>query len=165
MNVEGAVLRNLDIIKQYVKTTGSPDPGDLHLDVCQTDVSWQQGAVTAENLKVECPGIFKLTGTVSVAKDKTLSGELRLGITDAYLKWLPRAKKEIFTDNEKGYHTTTITLSGTMGAPHQDLSSRVMKEISKSPGTVVKMFFNFALGRLSEGRTSPKALSDACDCR
>jgi hypothetical protein len=142
IDMAGLVLHELAIIRQYVKTTGCPDPGDLHLQVCQSDLRWQQGAIIVENLKVECPGVFKLSGTVNIAKDKALTGELRLGMADAYIKWLPHAKKEIFTDAEGGYNTTTIHLSGTMAKPHQDLSVRVLKQVEDSPATAVRLFFN-----------------------
>jgi hypothetical protein len=142
VDLAGLVIHELPLLKQYVKTTGSPDPGDLHLQVCRSDLRWEQGAIIAENLKVECPGVFKLSGTVTIAKDKTLSGELHLGLTDTYIKWLPRAKKTIFTEKDGAYFTTTIHVSGTTAKPHQDLSARVLKQISESPTTAVKLFFN-----------------------
>jgi hypothetical protein len=142
LDLAGLVVHELPLFKQYVKTTGSPDPGDLNLKVCQSDLRWEQGSIIAENLKVECPGVFRLSGTVTIAKDKTLSGELRLGMADAYIKWLPHAKKSIFTKKDGDYFTTTIQLSGTTAKPHQDLSGRVLKEISESPTTAVRLFFN-----------------------
>jgi hypothetical protein len=142
LDLAGLVIHDLPLIKQYVKTTGSPDPGDLHLKVCQSDLRWENGALIAENLKVECPGVFELSGTVTIAKDKTLSGELQLGMTSAYIKWLPGARKSIFTKNDGDYFTTTIHVSGTTAKPHQDLSGRILKEISHSPTTEVRLFFN-----------------------
>ncbi len=142
INVADAILHDLPAMQQYVKLTGSPDPGDLHLQVCQTNVHYDKGAVTAENLKIECPGVFKLEGTVSMSKDKALSGQLQLGVTHPYLKWLPTAETAIFTRTDGDYHTTTVQVSGTSAKPSQDLSARVMKELSKSPLVAVKLFFN-----------------------
>jgi hypothetical protein len=137
-----AVLHDLPIVQQYVKITGSPDPGDLHLRICRSDLKWEQGAVTLEKIDAECAGVFKLTGNVTMAKDGTLSGELRLGLTGSYIKWLPTAKTAIFTEADGDYSTTTIHISGTAKKPVQDLSSRVLKELAKSPGTAIKLFFN-----------------------
>ena len=142
ISIADAVVHDLPALRQYSKTTGSPDPGDLHLQICQSDIKYNKGAISAENLKVSCSGVFKLEGAIHVSKDKELSGEVRLGLTDAYLKWLPTAKTAIFTDDEDGYHTTTVQLSGTMKKPHQDLSARILKEIEKSPFVAVKLFFN-----------------------
>jgi hypothetical protein len=140
--IADGVLHQLPALEQYFKSTGSPDPGDLHLQTCQSDVRWEQGAIMAENLQIECPGVFRLTGHFNIAKDKTLTGELRLGLTDAYLTWLPSAKTTIFTIDDGDYHTTVIELSGTLQKPHQDLSARVLKQVEKSPLVAAKLFFN-----------------------
>jgi hypothetical protein len=135
------VLRDLKLVKDYVKITASPDPGDLHLKTCRGDVRYEQGATTLENLAAECPGVFKLTGTVTIAKDGALSGRLQLGLTDPYLKWLPKATTTIFNATDGDYHVTAVNVSGTTKKPQQDLSARVMKLLAKSPGTEIKLFF------------------------
>ncbi|HEY0258157.1 MAG TPA: hypothetical protein VGC39_11985, partial [Candidatus Methylacidiphilales bacterium] len=143
-DVADAVLHQLPPLQHYITLTGSPDPGDLPLKVCQTDVTLKEGAITAENLQIESPGVFRVRGTIEVAKDKTLSGSLTLGLTDPYLKWLPNARQTIFTQDDGDYRVTTIELSGTLEHPKEDLSPRVMAQIQKSPGTELKLFFNQA---------------------
>jgi hypothetical protein len=142
LSVANGILHQLDAVQRYVALTKSPDPGDMALKVCETDVTFKEGAMAAENIKIECENVFRLEGTIHLAKDKTLSGELQLGMTDPYLKWLPTARAHIFTRDDGPYHFTTIKISGTSKKPVQDLSSRVISEISKSPGTGFKLFFN-----------------------
>lgn len=144
LTVTECVLKNLPAIQKYVTLTGSPDPGDLKLTVCQADVIWDGGAVTLQNLNVESEGVFRLTGTLTMAKDKSLSGQVELGLTDPYIKWLPTAKSAIFTRQEGDYHFTVIHFSGTSEKPEQDLSTRVAVEVEKSPGTTLKLFFHQA---------------------
>jgi hypothetical protein len=139
-----AVLHALRPVHQYVTVTGCPDPGDLALKVCQADVTWQNGAITAQNLKMECDGVFRLEGSLTIAQDQTLTGELEFGLTDPYLNWLPTARQAIFTRDDGPYHFTTIKLSGTVTKPQQDLSDRVAKEVGKSPLLALKLFFNEA---------------------
>jgi hypothetical protein len=141
IEIADAVLHELKLVQQYVKITASPDPEDLHLQTCRSDVSYVQGAITLENLAAECPGVFKVTGTVTMAKNGALGGELQVGLTDPYLKWLPKAKQVIFTVSDGDYHVATVHLSGTTQKPKQDLSPRVMKLLAKSPGTEIKLFF------------------------
>jgi hypothetical protein len=136
-----AVLHTLPPVEEYIKLTSSPDPGDLRLKVCQSDMRWDKGAVTLENLRVECNGVFKLEGTVTMAKDKSLSGEVHLGLTEPYLRWLPTAKTAIFTAQDGVYFVTTIHISGTAEKPVQDLSPRVAHEIGKSPLLALQLFF------------------------
>ncbi len=140
--VTDGVIHALPAIEQYVKSTGSPDPGDLHLQVCQTDIRWEKGAVTAENFQMEAKGVFRIAGHVTIATDKTLSGGIPGRPDRSLFEWLPTARTAIFTENEGDYRTTTVRLSGTLQKPRQDLSARVLKEISKSPLVAVKLFFN-----------------------
>jgi hypothetical protein len=141
-SVANGVVSQLDLVKRYVALTKCPDPGDMQLKVCETDVNFMDGAMAAENIHVECPGVFRLDGDIRVSKDKTLSGVLHLGMTDPYIKWLPTAKTAIFTQDDGDYHVASIQLSGTSKKPAQDLTTRVTAEIAKSPGTGFKLFFN-----------------------
>jgi hypothetical protein len=140
--VGGKLLSSLKALRTYIAGTKSPDPGDIPLDVCQTNVKLDQGALTLENLQAESKGIFRLSGSIRMAQDKTLSGELELGLADAYLRWLPGLEKDIFTRVDGPYHVTTIHISGTSEKPQQDLSSRLTRELEKHPFAALKMFFN-----------------------
>jgi hypothetical protein len=144
MTIADGVLHELAPVHQYVVITGSPDPGDMALKVCEADVSLKEGAISAQSIDVESEGVFRLQGSLSIAKDQTLSGTVELGLTDPYLKWLPTAKSAIFTRAEGDYHFATIHFSGTAKKPEQDLSTRVAQEISKSPTLALKLFFNQA---------------------
>jgi hypothetical protein len=138
----GGVLSDLKAFRTYIAATKSPDPGDLPLDVCESDVKLATGSLSLEKLAIESHGIFRLSGTVRMAKDKTLSGELELGVTDPYLRWLPALEKDIFTREEGPYHFTTVHLSGTAEKPQQDLSARLTSELSRHPFVALKLFFN-----------------------
>ncbi len=121
------VLHELAPVHQYIAITGSPDPGDLALKVCQADINWKEDALTAQNIKMECDGVFRLEGTISIAKDQTLSGSLELGLTDPYLKWLPTAQTEYLYARRRAvslhphpaFRHRQKTGSGSLGAPLQ----------------------------------------------
>ncbi len=142
--IADGLLHELKPVVQYIKITGSPDPGDLPLKSCRAHVRWDKGALTFEQIDVESEGVFRLTGTLTIAADKSLDGQLELGLTDPYLKWLPTAHTAIFTRDEGPYHFATVRLSGTAQKPQQDLSARVAKEVGKSPLLALKLFFNSA---------------------
>jgi hypothetical protein len=142
LTLADGALHDLKAFRTYIAATKSPDPGDLKLDVCQTDVKLETGAISLENLMVESKGIFRLSGTIKMAKDKTLSGELKLGVTEPYLRWLPTAESAIFTRADGPYRLTTIHISGTSEKPQQDLSPRIAKELRKHPFVALKLFFN-----------------------
>ncbi len=142
LDVVQGVLHDIKAIKTYVDATRSPDPGDLTLNVCKVHVNLADGALSAQNLDVESQGVFHLTGTVRMAKDKSLSGELQLGLTTPYLRWLPTAETKIFTRSEDGYHFATVHISGTASKPQQDLSGRILTEIGNHPFVALKLFLN-----------------------
>jgi hypothetical protein len=144
VQIVNGLLHELAPVRHYIALTGSPDPGDLSLKVCQTDVSYKEGALAAENLKVECEGVFRLEGTLRATKDGALTGEMQLGLTDPYLSWLPTARSAIFTRDDGPYHFATVHFSGTTQKPQQDLTDRVTKEVEKSPKTELKLFFHAA---------------------
>jgi hypothetical protein len=144
LTVADGLLHALKPVVQYIKITGSPDPGDLPLKTCRADVRWDMGAITLDQIDVESEGVFHLTGTITITADKSLSGQIELGLTDPYLKWLPTARTAIFTRDDGPYHFATVQLSGTAQKPQQDLSDRVSKEVSKSPLIALKLFFNSA---------------------
>ena len=142
IQVIDGVLRHLEPIHKFVTITGSPDPGDLVLKVCRTDMRWEAGAVSAENLEIECENVFRMTGTLKMAADKSLSGQIELGIAEPYLRWLPTARSAIFTRHEGAYYFTTVHFSGTAQKPQQDLTPRIVHEVGQSPMLALKLFFN-----------------------
>ena len=146
VSIANGLLRGLAPVHQYIVMTGSPDPGDLALKVCRADMRWEAGTLSAENIEVECDGVFRMTGTLTIAPDQKLSGQVEFGLTDPYLHWLPTARSAIFTRDEGPYHFTTIHFSGTAQKPEQDLSPRISREVEKSPLLALKLFFDQAGG-------------------
>ncbi len=140
----GGVLRDLVQVQKYVKLTESPDPGDMELKVCKAHIGWKEGALTIDQIEAESPGVFRVTGGLTIAKDKSLSGQLQVGLNERYIRWLPTAKSAIFTRREGSYHFTTVHFYGTSKKPQQDLTERVTKELGKSPFVAMKLFFNQA---------------------
>ena len=139
---DGKLLSGLKALRTYIAATKSPDPGDVPLDVCQTDVTLDQGAVSLENIQAGSKGIFRVSGSIRMARDKALSGELELGLTEPYLRWLPSLEKDVFTGRDGAYYTTTIHISGTSEKPQQDLSARLTAELERHPFTALKLLFN-----------------------
>jgi hypothetical protein len=142
--VADAILRDLKPIRTYIAATKCPDPGDLKLSVCKLDLEFKEGAITAKNIEVQCDGVFRLTGQITIQKDQTLTGEVQLGLTDPYIAWLPTARQDIFNTDDGPYRTTTVHLSGTAKKPQQDLSTRLTTELSRHPFVALKLFFNSA---------------------
>jgi len=147
ITVIDGVLRDLPPVDQYISLTGSPDPGDMKLSACTANVRWKECEIIFENINMECPDVFRLTGTVTATKTRALHGTLALGLTDSYLRWLPSLQKNIFSRQEGDYHFATVHLSGTVDHPEQDLSERLIKEVEKHPLLGLELFFR-QIGKL-----------------
>ena len=140
--IDGGLLRDFAPVQRFVTVTGCPDPGDLKLKICRSDIKWDGGAMSAENMEIECENVFRVTGSIHIAADKALSGQIELGMAEPYLRWLPTARSAIFTRDSGVYHFTTVHFSGTSRRPQQDLTPRMIREVSKSPLLELKLFFN-----------------------
>jgi hypothetical protein len=139
---DGELLPSLKVLRTYIAATKSPDPGDVPLTVCQTGIKMEKGAFSLENLDVESKGIFRLVGSVRIAKDKTISGEVELGLTEPYLRWLPSLEQDVFNKVDGPYHWTTVRIFGTTSKPEQDLSARITRDLERHPFEAVKLLFN-----------------------
>jgi hypothetical protein len=67
---------------------------------------------------------------------KELSGAIELGVARYLLDWLPKPE-EVFPHQHDGYLWTTVHLSGTIEAPRQDLSPRIMEVLKENPGAAL----------------------------
>jgi len=79
----------------------------------------------------------------------SLGGAIQLGVGREYLDWLPKAE-EVFTRERDGYLWTTVHLSGTLDAPEQDLSPRILEALKETPGSFFGTLFR-ALGAWLKG--------------
>ena len=51
MTIANGILHALAPVHQYITITGSPDPGDLALKICQANLAWKEGAISAQNIE------------------------------------------------------------------------------------------------------------------
>jgi hypothetical protein len=90
-------------------------------------------------LGIEEKGKFRAEGRIQVEK-KELSGAIELGVASYLPDWLPKLE-EVFPRQHDGYLWTTVHLSGTIEAPQQDLSPRIMEVLKENPGAALGLQF------------------------
>jgi hypothetical protein len=101
------------------------------------------------DIAIEQTGRFRIEGTMQFS-DRSLGGALQIGVTRKYLEWLPHPE-EVFSRETGGYLWTTVHLSGTLDAPQQDLSPRLVQALTNSPGALLGAAFR-ALGEWVHGQ-------------
>lgn len=99
------------------------------------------GGWLVEKLTLDAPGLLRLKGTVSCAPDRTLRGDLLLGIVPGTLRYLAGAEQQVFlpldkllvtrternliTNEDAGLLWTRLRLGGTLDHPEEDLADRL----------------------------------------
>src|SRR5207237_9204921 len=84
------------------------------------------------DIEVEEEEKYRIEGPITVSGGSSLGGKIELGVSPAYLEWLPHPE-EVFPRKSAGYLWTTIHLSGTLESPQQDLSPRLVEALQGSP--------------------------------
>lgn len=101
------------------------------------------GGWLVEKLTLDAPGLLRLKGYASCAADRSLHGELLLGIVPGTLRYLAGAEQEVFlpldrlvvtqreraliTSDDSGLLWTRLKLRGTLDSPQEDLAGRLAK--------------------------------------
>ena len=133
----------LKFLDTLAAVTKHADLAQLDLDPCRSKFHWREGDCELSALEIEQSGKFRIEGTISFG-DRSLGGTLQIGVTRRYLDWLPHPE-EVFSREAAGYLWTTVHLSGTLDSPQQDLSPRLIKALTDSPGALLATAFR-ALG-------------------
>lgn len=133
LRMDGAKLSGLKFLEQLAAVTKRPDFARLDLSECAAEIEWDKGAGQLKKIAIEDKGKFRIEGTVSFRED-SLGGTVQLGIGREYLAWMPHPE-EVFPRAEGNYLWTAVHLSGSLDAPQQDLSPRLVEALKDSPGT------------------------------
>lgn len=148
LRVAGGRVAGLPMLEKVAEVTGEPGLRRLDLSECSAELSWKLPEAEIRRLVLEAKGKIRAEGTIRLQK-KNLSGAIELGVAPGLLSWLPNAA-EVFPRRHDGYLWTTVHLSGTLDAPRQDLSPRIMAAIKSDPGAALGLFFR-QLGVWLEG--------------
>jgi hypothetical protein len=139
LRVEGGHLVRLPFLERIAQVTGEKTLEHLTLTDCAAELTWKFPKVEIKNLAIEAENKFRATGTIRIDR-RDLDGAIEFGVAPSLLSWLPHPA-EVFPRKHDGYLWTTVHLSGTLDAPRQDLSPRIMAAIKDDPGAALGLFF------------------------
>jgi len=135
LRVDGGRIIELPFLENVAKITKEKVLERLTLNDCSFALSWNYPRAEIKNIAIEEKGKFRAEGRIQVEK-KELSGAIELGVARYLLDWLPKPE-EVFPHQHDGYLWTTVHLSGTIEAPQQDLSWRIMEVLKENPGAAL----------------------------
>ena len=148
LRINGGRVSGLPLLEQIAAVTKRKDLEALTLNECTAVLDWAKGKGELKEIALEEKGKFRIEGAISINHD-SLGGAIQLGVAREYLDWLPKAE-EVFTRERGGYLWTTVHLSGTLDAPGQDLSPRILEALKETPGSFFSAAFR-ALGAWLKG--------------
>jgi hypothetical protein len=146
--LDDARVVRLPFLEKLAGLTGEKALERVTLNECSAEIAWHYPKTEIRQLAIEENGKFRAEGAITIEK-KNLGGAIELGVVRELLGWLPKAAA-VFSREHEGYLWTTIHLSGTLDAPQQDLSPRIMEAIKSDPGTAIRLFFR-QIGEWLEG--------------
>ena len=125
IRLTGARLHDLPFLKDAAAFLRESSWSNPSLQILRADFEWSEGNLTLTNLVIESADIARIEGSMRMALDSTLSGQLELGIKLNTLKLLPGARETVFTTLRDGWYWCPVQLGGTMSNPGEDLSPRL----------------------------------------
>lgn len=143
--LKGGELTGLPILDKLVTYTSTPRFKRIVLDICSATLRPQGNALRIESLIVQSNGLLRIEGGLTI-HGRNLEGDFLLGVTPETLSRVPGASSRVFVENNPagppGLQWTRVHIVGTLDAPQEDLSSRLigaagMSLLLDTPGAVV----------------------------
>jgi hypothetical protein len=147
--VNNGRIDNLPVLEKLAELSQKKSFEHLALNECSLRFGWKYPKIDIQNIAIEEKGKFRIEGEMSIDQ-RRLRGSIRLGLTREYLDWLP-SPEEVFSRKQDGYLWTKVRLSGTIDAPGQDLSPRIIELFKQSPGAYLQLLFRQFEGWLKKG--------------
>ena len=127
--LKNGALQGLPILDKLVTYTNTHRFKRLVLDVCSATVRPQGDALRIENIIVQSNGLLRIEGALDF-QGRNVSGDLMVGVTPETLSSIPGASSRVFVETNptgpSGLQWTHVRIAGTIDAPQEDLSSRLI---------------------------------------
>ena len=105
--------------------THHPQFEHLKLNELRGRYEWNGSKLEVSDLRVEQRNLFRIEGTF-VIEDENIEGKFRVGATDNVLSAIPGAREKVFIESRDGFLWTSMSVSGPMKHPHEDLHNRLV---------------------------------------
>lgn len=140
------VLEGLPILATLADYTRTERFKRLVLDTCQATIRPDGGGLRFEKIIVHSNGLVRIEGSMTL-RGNIVDGDFMVGVTPETLRYIPGAEQLVFTDQNlqgpPGLLWTRVRVAGTLDAPREDLSARLlggagMSLLFDAPDKIVK---------------------------
>lgn len=145
LSLKDGALTGLPILDKLVTYTNTHRFKRLVLDICSASIRPQGDALRIEKIIVQSNGLLRIEGALTI-RGRALEGDFLLGVTPETLSGIPGANNRVFVESNPsappGLQWTRVRIVGTLDAPMEDLSSRLigaagMSLLLDTPGAIV----------------------------
>jgi hypothetical protein len=120
-----AVVHNVTTLNQVAALTGNSAFERFRLDVLKARYSWNGKRLDVANAEIEAKNLLRIEGDFAI-ENGNIEGKFRIGVTPDVAGSIPGAQEKVFVDERGGYLWTTMTLSGPIHHPQEDLKQRLL---------------------------------------
>lgn len=174
--LHNGLLEGLPLLEVIARKTRNESFIRLLLKEARTDFTrTKDGGWLLEKMIVDAPGLLRMKGRASAAADRTLHGDVLLGIVPGTLRYLAGAEQQVFLPLEKllvsreeramlnpedsGLLWTRLQLRGTLDHPQEDLADRLAKAWFNA--TVDEVLNMSMEGAVKAAETASRAAAEA----
>jgi hypothetical protein len=123
------VLQGLPILEKLVTYTKIHRFNRIVLDTCTASLRPEGEAVRVEKIVIQSNGLVRIEGSMTI-RGRSVKGDFMVGVTPEALMAIPGAGNRVFVDSNSsgppGMLWTRVHTAGTLDAPQEDLSSRLI---------------------------------------
>lgn len=138
------VLTALPILDRLAVYTGVQRFKRLVLDIASSHVKYTSEVTQLDKIVLQSNGLLRIEGAMTI-RNRQLDGAFMVGVTPETLSWIPGAQQHVFTLSNPGAPAgmfwTNLKITGTIDAPREDLSDRIVdgagKALLGAPGEIV----------------------------
>jgi hypothetical protein len=127
--LKGGALTGLPVLDNLVTYTNTHRFKHLVLDICSATFRHQGDSLVIEKIIVQSNGLLRIEGALNI-RGREVNGDLMLGVTPETVRGIPGAEKRVFVEDNPagppGLQWTRVRIAGTLDAPQEDLSSRLI---------------------------------------
>ncbi|WP_075089319.1 hypothetical protein [Verrucomicrobium spinosum] len=135
MTIKNGVVENLPLLTRIADFTRTDRFRRVALEQAKGDVTRRGADLEIRKLILQSSGLLRVEGDLDIKNGNDLNGILQVGVSTDALRWMPGAQTQVFTESRPGgppgFAWTEVRLTGTVEAPREDLSNRLLAAMGK----------------------------------
>lgn len=131
MHLDEGVIEAMPVLKRISQYTRTERFERLVLNQAQADFKRNGDRLELRNLILQSDGLVRVEGEADLEGEQ-IAGEFQVGVTPGTMRWIPGAERLVFNEERAGFLWAPMKLSGSLDAPTEDLSARLVAAAGES---------------------------------